>query len=141
MSDTDVTRATGDTLRAIADWVDAHPGSEPSQISLYTTPIQVNLFHHGDAASLADLLRALGGRWDKHAYDSVGQIEFQQEILPGVRYEVVASRDAVCERVKTGETVIHEPDADAVAALPLVERVVETFEWRCEPILAAKAAA
>ncbi|MCM6776234.1 hypothetical protein NDR87_18930 [Nocardia sp. CDC159] len=53
-------------------------------------------------------------------------------------------REVVCERVVTGvETVTEEvPDPEYVAAAPkvTVTREVESFEWKCAPILAASEA-
>ncbi|MGY4103463.1 hypothetical protein ACW2Q0_28450 [Nocardia sp. R16R-3T] len=54
-------------------------------------------------------------------------------------------RAEVCERVVTGvETITEEvPDPEYIAAAPkiLQTREVETYEWKCAPILAASAEA
>lgn len=60
--------------------------------------------------------------------------------LDGLKVDLVALRESVCERVVTGVEQVTEmvKDPDALAAVPEVEvtREVETVEWRCHPLLA-----
>lgn len=128
-----------EVLRSIADWLDAHPDANATQINFNAYPgiARVDDFSISSATQLAEAARAIRGRWTKDTKGDSGLYMLTQEILPGVTFELVAMRSNVCERVKTGETTVHEPDPDAVALLPRVERVVETFEWHCAPILGA----
>lgn len=144
MSDTDATRTRGETLRIIADWLAEHPelDGHVDYVSLGSLLTEVEAYGINSPADLAKLTAAVGGMWAKGAAGTDEQLfTLSQKIAPRITLRLIANREKVCERVKTGETVIHEPDPDAVAALPTVERVVETFEWRCEPLLASKAAA
>lgn len=128
-------------LRAIAAWMDSHPDAEIDQVSLDRVSLErvlastVRCYGVKDAADLADRARRIGGRWAKEA-DDYGLFRLRQEIAPGVFYELIANREDVCERVQVGEETVTEPDPVAVGALPVVERVVPVYEWRCDPILA-----
>lgn len=63
--------------------------------------------------------------------------------LRGLTLKLVELRAEVCERVVTGTTTVTEevPDPDYIAAAPTttVTREVEQVEWKCTPILSAKA--
>lgn len=61
--------------------------------------------------------------------------------MRGITIALTDLREEVCERVVTGvETVIDTvPDPEYIANAPTVDvtREVETFEWKCGPVLAA----
>lgn len=62
--------------------------------------------------------------------------------LAGLRVNLTAFREEVCERIVTGtrQVEVEEPDPEALAAVPKVTKTVtvEDVEWRCHPILAAE---
>ena len=128
------------TLRAIATWLESHPEIEAYSIHLAdhdygTGPVRVNVYGVGSPERMAAIATSVGGRWEKRFTDS--QFHLRQQIAPDAVVELTAMRSDVCQRVVTGTTTIEEPDPDALAAVPKVTREVETYEWRCEPILAA----
>lgn len=126
-------------LRAIAAWIDSHPDANVDAVSIDTVlgPATVRYYGIRDAVDLADHARRIGGAWQKDA-DDVGLFRLRQEIAPGVFYELIANREDVCERVQVGEETVTEPDPSSTTAvkLPMVERVVPVYEWRCASILA-----
>ena len=116
-------------LRDLADFLEAHPDTKPPE-SLYA------LEGCDDAEQLAMRARALGGRWDKGA--SGEWFELRRHFGP-YRYELYASRAAVCEAVVVGseEVEVTEPDPELLAAVPQVTRTVtrDVVEWRCPQLL------
>lgn len=126
-------------LRILADALEAHPEA-PLPINGRSNPITFSAwaFSTDDPRGLmATVARALPCRWDKDANGAYFHLVGK---LAGLEVQVIADRDAVCERVVTGtETVTKEvPDPEALAAVPTttVTEEVEIFEWRCAPILA-----
>lgn len=142
MTDTDTTPSPGPslpmTLRAVAAWLESHPEVDVHEVALGHYVEQRVSVYGLDADRMGKLAREIGGRWDKHVDELL--FTLKQEIAPGVALELTASRERVCERVVTGTTIVTEPDPEALAAVPTVTREVETFEWRCAPLLAEAAA-
>lgn len=124
------------TLRAIAAWLESHPEFTLGGV-YYEDRVLVVRDFTPKGETLAELARSLGGRWQKDANErDTGDdalFKLTQEIAPGARAELIAWRSEVCERVVTGTKTELVPDPDA----PLVEREVETVEWRCVPLLEA----
>lgn len=125
------------TLRAIAAWLESH-----EEIAARIHEISLGEYGHNtahiyglDADQMSTLARAIDGHWTKHADERL--FELQQEIVPGFKLALVGGRERVCTRVVTGTRTVTEPDPEALAAVPTVTREVETYEWRCEPLLAA----
>ena len=124
------------TLRAIAAWLESHEeiAARIHEISLGEYGYNCAQIYGLDADDMAHLARAIGGHWTKHADEL---FSLRQEIVPGFSLLLTGARDRVCTRVVTGTTTVTEPDPEALAAVPKIEREVETYEWRCEPLLAA----
>lgn len=123
------------TLRAVAAWLESHEEVEPFEINFFGAryrggPVEVNVFAL-DADRMAAIVRAVGGRWEKDGDED--RFELRQQIAPGAVVRLISDRESVCERVVTGTTTVTEPDPNA----PMVEREVETYEWRCGSLLAA----
>jgi hypothetical protein len=59
----------------------------------------------------------------------------------GVPIRIYTEREAVCERVVTGTTTVTEtvPVGEDTRPVETITREVETYEWRCAPLLAAAA--
>lgn len=130
-------------LRALADLLDAHP---EIRLPFEGTEMPISWGVHGTYVpegkdvpeEVADLARLLvPGTRTKDVDDSYYRLRGN---LHGLRTEVWALRDSVCERVVTGtrEVTTEVPDPDALAAVPTVTvtETVETVEWVCAPLLA-----
>lgn len=93
---------------------------------------------------LAMWARVLPGQKDKQAGGTTDQFLMLGANLRGIRIEVQADRDDVCERIVLGKKTVVEtvPDPAYMAAAPMVERetVEEIVEWRCGAILSAVSA-
>lgn len=127
--------------RAVADVLDSLPGEFPlpTHISIYphnaAPEIGWLLFNKrglDEAATAREIIRAIGGKWDKNPGELFGFTQ-QRGI---VKLEVVVTRESVCRRVVTGTETVTEKVPDPDAPLVEVTREVETVEWECEPLLA-----
>ena len=135
-----------DTLRAVADLLDAHPElPRPPYVACYDhRPHEADLawnFHfNGNAEDAADqkakaalMLRTLGGKWAKDFdWRDADRADFRQT-RDGLNLRVTVNRSAVCERVVVGEETVTLP---AVEAQPERTETREVVEWRCESVLA-----
>ena len=134
-------------LREAADLLDAHRDLPKAYVSTGSFGATIHWFIESatdDAATqkatAAQIIRAVGGTWDKTPSDS-GTFYFRQKRDP-LRFVITVTRDAVCERVVTGtrEVTYTVPAQDAVPAQTFTE-VVEDVEWVCAPLLADAPAA
>lgn len=127
-------------LRALADMIEQNP--EVADMAAYYIS-HLSMFcstspeHH---ALLAKAALRHGATVDKWVTADLYNLKLS--FAGGaVVAEVLAGRDAVCERVVTGiETVTKSvPDPAALAEAPVIEvtEEVETVEWVCRPLLAA----
>lgn len=139
LTEHDTATDTVSRLRAAADWLELND-APVGHVNDDGTRLKLSNYGINEAAELAEAARTLGGEWEKRAEDASGLFYLSREVAPGVVYELVAWREAVCQRVVTGtrEVEVEEPDPEMVAALPVVKRTqtVEDVEWRCEPLLA-----
>ena len=124
-----------DGLRALADFLEAHP--DLIEIHL---PATFHVFPGSDKAKFARLALQLGT-----SEKSVDSSWYNVERSFGPHKICVAtSRSNVCEKIVVGsETVeIEEADPEVVAALPKTKRTVtvEKTEWLCPESLHALAA-
>ena len=78
---------------------------------------------------MAQMARALGGRWSKRTND--WSFFLEQEVVPGVVYKLQSDRAGVCERVVVGQKPVEVPDPDYLAKAPTVTTLVDEVEWRC----------
>lgn len=138
-------RTMPETLRAVADLIEAHPDLPLPLVNVYDyRPEQGDLdwflMVNGRAKDEADqkaiataIIRALGGKWDKAPTGD--DFRFRQT-RGGLNFNVQVHREAVCERVVVGTESVTLP---AVEAQPARTETVEKVEWRCEPLLAEAA--
>lgn len=123
-------------LRMLADLLEAHPEVMTPHRQIQVIPLGAEVCRE----QLAAWARALPGKKDKEIGDRMVTLVGW---LRGVKVQVLAYRDEVCERITTGvETVTREvPDPEALAKVPTVTitEEVETYEWRCASILAGAA--
>lgn len=132
-------------LRALADALEANPESLPLPYYGNDTRNTIYFLHADDPrASLAAATHALPCSFRKRVtdYGDGSRETFRLEgELHGLRLELVAYRDAVCERVVTGTAEVTKTvkDPEALAAVPEIEvtETIETVEWVCSPIMAA----
>lgn len=128
-------------LRALADALDAHPEIPLPFDGIGTT---LSIAFHGHefetdrVAAMTSAARLLmPGQRTKHADNAYYRV---RGALHGLRIEVWAMREQVCERVVRGtKHVTREvPDPDALAAVPTttVTETIEDVEWVCRPLLA-----
>ncbi len=91
------------------------------------------------AAKIAQLVRLIGGKWDKNTPDDA--YDRQYYVLAreyhGATLEIHAYRDSVCERVVTGTRTVEQVIATAHETVTVTEDIVE---WRCHPVLAGAGA-
>jgi hypothetical protein len=129
-------------LRQLADLLEQNPDALPLPYEGRSGAITFHFLSGEDPkAEMAAAARAIPTRLDKSGGDSYFDLTGS---LHGLKIELTAFRDAVCERVVTGtETVteqVRDPEAaeQALASVPLVEvtRTIEHVEWRCTPLLA-----
>jgi hypothetical protein len=126
-----------DGLRQFADLLDAHP-EWPMPWAGRGDAITL-LFLGADAKEeFAAAARAFPGPLAKRATDKFFDLAGS---LHGLKVELTAYRDVVCERVVVGTETVTKQVPDPSVSVPLVEVVetVETVEWVCRPVLAAAA--
>jgi hypothetical protein len=113
-----------DGLRALADFLDAHPD------------VLEDVSHSGfdcgaffdNKTRLAAFAKAVGGQLDKGKYG--GYLEVAKRFGPHKLTGNVAE-DLVCERIVVGTETVEVPDPEA----PKVTIEREIVEWKCPPIL------
>lgn len=83
-----------DHLRNLADWLDAHPAAEVSQVSfmdvLFGDPVKVWSFGSRSLAKAMEQSRRIGGEWRRD--DSETMFYLKQAIMPGFEFVIVASK-------------------------------------------------
>lgn len=124
-----------ESLRRYADLLESTP-----DLPIAFLPILRHQVYAFESESAADRMRQIrrlyGGQFNKSWDDHPTYAEFFLKGKFG-EFDVVIStaRENVCERVVTGtiEEVVHEPDPDQVAMIPMVERTVkkEIVDWIC----------
>jgi hypothetical protein len=131
-------------LRSVADMVEATPElASAFGIAFLKMQAYVGYAFEDKPAALATFARAAlrhGAKVEKKADDKWSSVDAK---WGPVTVSAYTNRDEVCERVVTGTEVVTKkvPDPEALALVPEVEvtEEVETFEWRCVPLLAAEA--
>jgi hypothetical protein len=125
-------------LRQMADFLNEHPELCPLDSDATYNPHSQYVRSDEAKAKLAHAVRT-GGTWNKVSSDIFFKVErsFGPHLL-----RVMAYRQDVCEKVKTGEReeeAISPLVEKQIAAIrenaPKHKRMVETFEWKCPPSL------
>jgi len=141
---TDKTRAKAAAmavgLRTLADMIQANPHiAARFEHTFGYSGINAHLDNDGNQAAqqadLARIARRYGAKVTKDITDA-----FHNVILDfgGVKVDVLARREEVCERVVTGVETVTKTVPDPFAPLVEVIEEVETVEWVCRPLLAAE---
>ena len=134
-------------LRAVADWLAAHPevplpylGEYAKGSNLPTLPIY--LYDAPGREQLATIARAMadGGTATKAVQEyrnGQNKVHVWREFY-GIVVCAEIAQSEVCERVVTGTETVTRTVPDPTVKVPMVEvtETVETVEWRCRPILA-----
>lgn len=128
-------------LRALADVLEKHD-EVPLPFDGHGNEITLH-FLGGDnpRAAMAAAARAFPIQWTKKPVEhSDGTAYFYLKgTLHGVKLELVAFRDAVCERVVTGTEDREVEEVIEPAKTRTVVKPVEVVEWVCHSILAPAA--
>jgi hypothetical protein len=143
------TISTVTVLRNFADLLDAHPDLPAPYISIMSGGRTADAhwyLHINDhsldeqKATAAQIVRILGGKWDKKDRFYNDALEFNQ-VRGRLTLQVVVTRAAICERVVIGtrEVMIEAvPARPATKAAPGRVEVVEDVEWVCSSLLASE---
>ncbi|MFD8496278.1 hypothetical protein [Amycolatopsis sp. NPDC059657] len=131
-------------LRAFADMIEQNPETADGfRYTLTDAAINVHLADGNEAEQQAMFARVAlrhGAKVTKDINDTWHNLIID---FGGVKAQVLAYREEVCERVVTGtETVTKTvPDPKLLAEVPTIEvtEKVETYEWQCKPLLAGGA--
>lgn len=128
-------------LRALADMIEANPELAPNfsytlgNSGIYVMPRADDTA--AEMAAVARIARRYGAKTDKCVSEK--QYNLMAD-FGAVKFQFLAAREQVCERVVTGTREVTEevPDPVALAAVPTttVTKVVEDYEWVCRPLLA-----
>lgn len=129
-------------LRQLADLLDANEALPIPYSGGDGTPLAMYLLNHNPETRdrFAAVVRALPGKRTKEAEPSSGTFRVAATFggEGGLRVEVVAYRETVCERVVKGSREVEVP-ATPEQVIPAREarvEVVEDVEWICSPLLA-----
>lgn len=130
-------------LRVLAGILENHP-EVPLPFHGSVSPLTFHfLAGNGDRERMAAAARALPCKWAKGTrdYGELGGAYFDLSgDLAGLKVQLTAAREDVCERIVTGTRPVTELVKDPVLldAVPLTEvtRQVEDVTWRCRPVLA-----
>lgn len=134
------TRTASETHRAVADFLDAHPGIPVPYTAVYDHQPDVadlSWYMHingkGDETVQREaaqaIVRGVGGKWDKEFSDNEARFAQRRD---GLNMLVVVVREAVCERRVVGSETVVVP---AIEAEPERTVVREIVEWDCSPVL------
>jgi hypothetical protein len=151
MQGTSIPGAAGDTrsevyaptlaekLHAAAALIEAHPDLPIPCVFAYsssrTVEVTWQLMNDDDnkadqRTAAAAIVKALGGKWTKEPWGDRFDMRTTRD---GLKLEIFAHRDQVCERVVVGTETVVVP---AVPAQPERIEERELVEWRCESLLA-----
>ncbi len=133
-----------DKLHIGVELLAAHPHLPRPCVWAYSSGnvnVTWQLMHDDDAKDnqrdvAQQIIRTIGGHWRKNPWQD--RFDFKRE-YDGIKLEIYANRDQVCERRIVGTESVTIPAVPAVAAQPAQpERteVREIVEWDCSPVLA-----
>ena len=125
MTDTP-TISTADSLRALADHLDRHPGLDPTTVPTFYVYAE-------NTETFAGLVRKLGGTITNPVTKTADDYHLGAFRMFGrVRLEVFMPRSTACERVQVGTRTVERPIMQQVGTETVEEAV---YEWECAPIL------
>lgn len=140
----DSTTSISEALRQAADLLEQHPQLPKAYVTALTystgeVSVEVHwqlLIHddldvRGQKAAAAEIVRTLGGTWDKRDNGS-SSMSYRQQHDP-LTLSITVTREAVCERVVVGTETVTVP---AVEAQPERTEEREVVRWECRPLLA-----
>lgn len=124
-------------LRAAADVIDQNAHLPAPYITTGANGVvELNWFLHGrqvdERATAAAIVKAIDGEWTRGEANYDPNLATWTQERDGMQLYISVQRDAMCERIVTGTTTVTVP---AVEAQPERTEVVETVEWRCQPLL------
>lgn len=125
-------------LRELADFIEANPKLRPWNgsfwVSVADDETSTAVAKLQEAAKLMAPCTKKANEWN---------FGLDKKFPGGISLIVEADREQVCERVKTGEHTEKALDVEGLKTLtglspeelPMTEKVVEDFEWKCPPSL------
>jgi hypothetical protein len=117
-------------LRALADLLDKHD-------LVHSSDAHRHLICCWTKQEMADVIRRVGGKWEKDAPSETDDYYgLMHDLGGGVTLRVYAPRKQVCERRVVGTRTVLKPAPDA----PMVEVEEDIVEWECAPSILADAA-
>ena len=122
-----------DGLRSLADWYDEHPDFPVPYEARRETPCFTVGCHNGKE-EFAEMVSTLGGARDKFVDGSYMRVV--RDFGGGVKFEVWANRDEVCEAVVVGTETVIEDEVITPAVTRRVEVERPVIRWECAPVLA-----
>jgi hypothetical protein len=131
-------------LRLLATLIEENPElADNFRNGLRDSGINVHLRSSDPAAEMANIARIArryGATTNKSITEKMHNVMCD---FGTVRFDILAWREEVCERVvvDTREVVEEVPDPELLAAVPTVTvtRTEDVVEWQCRPLLAAEA--
>lgn len=139
MTETSNTTSTTllDGMRVAIDLIAAHPELPTPSVFAYSTgsvDVTWQLMHNDDTkddqrGTAQRIIRAIGGHWSKNPWGDRFDFERQYD---GVKLEIYAHRDQVCERRVVGTETVTIPAVEAQAERTETREVIE---WDCNPVL------
>lgn len=147
MNDSTTTRTAADTLRAVADLIEAHPDLPVPYTSHFnhcpeTAELKWYLhLAHNDPATGGDkartIITALGGTWAKDLDSTDDTARFTQT-REGLDLSIVVRREQVCTRRVVGTETVTIPAQPAAEAVPERTETRDVVEWDCGSLLAGQ---
>lgn len=132
-------------LRKLADLLEQHP-ELPLPYHGSDSTITFMFLHGPDAkarfaAAARVILYGTGGELEKHVSDGGEYGDYFDLVgaIDGLKIELTAYRDAVCERIVTGTREVTKTVPDPAIKVPTVEvtETVEDVRWVCRPVMAS----
>jgi hypothetical protein len=126
-------------LRQLADLLEQHD-ELPVPYEGSATSMTMYFLSQGRDAFVA-AARVMPGRLDKKVRDTVYELRARLGGDDGLKVDLAAYRNDVCERVVTGTETVTKRVPDPNVTVPMVDvtETVEHVRWECKPLLSGGA--
>jgi hypothetical protein len=124
-------------LRKLADIIDDCP-EVPLPYEGTNSPLMITFFRfeydtdEDVRQAMMAARKAIGGQWDKDASSAYFNLDRH---LFGLKLQLTAPRESVCERVVVGT---HEETKQKPIKYETVTETIEDVRWECSPVLSGK---
>ena len=138
-----ITSTIVERLRVVADLIASHTDLPTPSVFAYshgTVDVSWQLMHDDETkddqrAAALRIRRAIGGQWNKNPWGD--RFDFERD-YDGIKLQIYANREQVCERRVVGTETVTVP---AVDAQPERTETREIVEWDCVSLLAESVSA